>query len=106
MIIAVDAKAGKELVSVEIPAGIDNLHFDSKRNRLYASCGDGAVAVIEKKGDEYVLLAKIETPKKAKTSAYHSGSGRLYVGAPRVEGAEAPQVWSTRLGRRSRQSRP
>jgi DNA-binding beta-propeller fold protein YncE len=92
MIIAVDAKTGKELASVEIPAGIDNLHYDSKRNRLYASCGDGAVAVIEKKGDEYALIAKIETAKKAKTSAYHSGSGRLYVGAPRVQGTEAPQV--------------
>jgi DNA-binding beta-propeller fold protein YncE len=92
MIIAVDAKTGMELTSVVIPAGIDNLHYDSKRNRLYASCGDGAVAVIEKKGDEYALIAKIETPKKAKTSAYHSGSGRLYVGAPRLPGGEAPQV--------------
>jgi DNA-binding beta-propeller fold protein YncE len=92
MIIAMDAKTGKELASVVIPAGIDNLDYDSKRNRLYASCGDGAVAVVEKKGDEYALLAKVETAKKAKTSAYHSGSGRLYVGVPRVEGTEAPEV--------------
>jgi DNA-binding beta-propeller fold protein YncE len=92
MIIVVDAKTGMELDSVVIPAGIDNLHYDSKRNRLYASCGDGAVAVVEKKGDKYALIAKVETPKKAKTSTYHAGSGRLYVGAPRVEGTEAPQV--------------
>ena len=92
MIIVVDAKTGAELASVAIPAGIDNLHFDSKRNRLYASCGDGAVAVVEKKGDMYELTAKVETPKKAKTSIYHSDSGRLYVGAPRLEGTEAPQV--------------
>jgi DNA-binding beta-propeller fold protein YncE len=92
MIITVDAKTGKELTSVAIPPGIDNLHYDNKRNRLYASCGDGAVAVVEKKGDEYALIAKIETAKKAKTSTYHSGSGRLYVGAPRLEGTEAPQV--------------
>jgi len=92
MIIAMDAKTGKELASVEIPAGIDNLHYDSQRNRLYASCGDGAVAVVEKKGDQYVLIAKVETPKKAKTSIYHSGSGRLYIGAPRLEGTEAAQV--------------
>jgi hypothetical protein len=92
MIIAVDAKTGMELASVVIPAGIDNLHYDSKRSRLYASCGDGAVAVVEKKGDKYELIAKVETPKKAKTSVYHSGSGRLYVGVPRVEGTEAPQV--------------
>jgi len=92
MIIVVDAKNGTELASVAIPAGIDNLHYDSKRSRLYASCGEGAVAVVEKKGDKYALIAKVETAKKAKTSIYHSGSGRLYVGAPRVEGTEAPQV--------------
>jgi DNA-binding beta-propeller fold protein YncE len=92
MIIVVDAKTGMEMASVVIPAGIDNLHFDSKRNRLYASCGDGAVAVVEKKGDKYALIAKVETPKKAKTSIYHSDSGRLYVGAPRLEGTEAAQV--------------
>jgi hypothetical protein len=38
------------------------------------------------------VQVKVETAKKAKTSAYHSGSGRLYVGVPRVEGTEAPQV--------------
>jgi sugar lactone lactonase YvrE len=93
MIIAVDVKTGKELASVVIPAGIDNLHYDSKRDRLYASCGDGVVAVVEKKGDGYELIAKVETAKKAKTSAYHSGSGRLYVGVPQVEGTDAPQVF-------------
>ena len=93
MIIAVDAKSGKELASVVIPAGIDNLHYDSKRNRLYASCSEGAVAVVEKKGDKYELIAKVETAMRAKTSVYHSGSGRLYVGVPRVEGTESPQVF-------------
>ena len=48
--------------------------------------------MVEKKGDQYALIAKVETAKKAKTSAYHSGSNRLYVGVPRVEGTEAPQV--------------
>ena len=87
-----DAKTGREEASVAIPAGIDNLHYDRKRERLYASCGDGAVAVVETKGGQCALLAKIETAKKAKTSVYHSGSGRLYVGAPRVEGTETPKV--------------
>jgi DNA-binding beta-propeller fold protein YncE len=74
MILAVDVKTGKELASVAIPAGIDNLHHDSKRNRLYASCGDGAVAVAEKKGDKYELIAKVETPKKANRPPRRSAS--------------------------------
>ena len=92
MVIVVDAKTGREEASVAIPAGIDNLHYDKKRDRLYASCGDGVVAVVGTKGGQYALLAKVETAKKAKTSAYHSGSGRLYVGAPNVEGTEGPSV--------------
>ena len=107
MIIAVDAKNGMELADVVIPAGIDNLHYGSKRNRLYASCGDGAVAAVEKKGDKYELIAKVETATKAKTSAYHSGSGRLYVGVPRVaSAAKPPKSLCTKPGRRSRRSRP
>jgi DNA-binding beta-propeller fold protein YncE len=92
MIIAVDAKTGKELASVEIPAGIDNLHFDGKRNRLYASCGDGFLTVIEKKGDKYEVIAKLEEPKKSKTSIYNGGLGRLYLGVPKQEGKDGPEV--------------
>jgi DNA-binding beta-propeller fold protein YncE len=92
MIIVVDAKTGREMTSVTIPAGIDNLHYDRQRNRLYASCGSGAVVVIERKGDQYELISKVETANKAKTSVYHAGSGRLYVGAPRLEGTEAPHI--------------
>jgi DNA-binding beta-propeller fold protein YncE len=92
MIIAVDAKSGKELANVEIPAGIDNLHFDSKRNRLYASCGDGAVAVVEKKDDKYVVIANVPTPKKSKTSIFNGGLDRLFVAVPKQEGKDGPEV--------------
>jgi hypothetical protein len=93
MIVVVDAKTGKELTSVEIPGGIDNLHWDSKRKRLYASCGDGFLVVIEKKGDKYDLIAKIETPKKSKTSVFSGGLGRLYLGVPHLEGSDiGPEV--------------
>jgi DNA-binding beta-propeller fold protein YncE len=94
MILVVDAKTGKEMANVEIPGGIDNLHFDSKRSRLYASCGDGAgaLAVIEKKGDKYELISKIETAKKAKTSIYNSSLGRLFVGVPKQEGKDGPEI--------------
>src|SRR5262249_56630245 len=68
MIIVVDARTGKELACVAIPGGIDNLHYDRQRNRLYASCGDGAAAVVEKKGDQYALTAQAETPKTPQTS--------------------------------------
>ncbi|MFL5342939.1 MAG: hypothetical protein ACJ8F7_22625 [Gemmataceae bacterium] len=61
---------------------VDDLHFDAKRKRLYASCGDGFLAVIEKTGDKYEVTAKIETAKKAETSAFNGTLGRPCLGAP------------------------
>src|SRR5262249_20173490 len=45
MVIVLDASTGKEIGSVEIPGDIDDLFYDAKRNRLYASCGAGFLAV-------------------------------------------------------------
>lgn len=93
MIVVVDVKSGTELTSVEIPGGIDNLHWDSKRKRLYASCGDGFLAVIEKNGDNYNVIAKITTPKKSKTCAFSGSLGRLYLGVPHLESSDiGPEV--------------
>ena len=90
MVVVLDTKSGEELAAVEIPGGIDDLHYDSKRNRLYASCGDGFLVTVEKKGDGYEVTDKVESPKKAKTSAF--SGGRLYLGVPRQPGKDGPEV--------------
>jgi hypothetical protein len=92
MVVVVDAKSGKELTSVAIPGNVDDLHLDSQRGRLYATCGDGAMAVIEKKGERYEVIAQIETPKRAKTSAFSEMTGRLYLAVPRQPGMDAPEI--------------
>ncbi len=90
MVVVFDEKTGKELASVAIPAGIDDIHFDAKRNRIYASCGDGALCVIGKKGDAYEVIAKIETPKFSRTCAY--ADGKVYLGVPKQEGKDGPEI--------------
>lgn len=90
MVVVFDSKTGKEVASVEIPAGIDDLHFDKKRNRLYASCSDQALVVIEKMGEKYEVIARIPTPKDSRTCAF--SGGKLYLGVPRQENTEAAEV--------------
>jgi hypothetical protein len=90
MVVVFEEKTGKEIASVEIPAGIDDLHFDKQRNRLYASCSDSVLAVIEKRGDKYEVVAKLETPKDSRTCVW--SSGKLYLGVPRQEGKDGPEV--------------
>lgn len=89
-VVVFDAKAGKELYAVEIPAGVDDVHFDAKRNRLYASCSDGNLAVLETKGDKYQVTAKLATPKDSRTCTL--AGGRLYIGVPKQDGADGPEV--------------
>ena len=92
MVVVFDSKSGKELTGIEIPGGIDDLHFDAMRNRLYASCGDSALAVIEKKGDKYELTAKLETPKFSRTCVFSGTTGKLYLGVPKQEGKDGPEI--------------
>jgi hypothetical protein len=90
MVVVFDVMTGREIATVEIPGGIDDLHFDAKRNRLYASCSDSVLAVIEKQGDKYEVVSRLETPKDSRTCVW--ASGKLYLGVPRQEGKDGPEI--------------
>src|SRR5262249_14889678 len=47
MVIVMDTETGKEITSVAVPGDIDDLFFDAKRKKLYASCGEGFLATIK-----------------------------------------------------------
>jgi DNA-binding beta-propeller fold protein YncE len=93
MVVVFDAKTGKELTSIAIPSGVDDLHFDSKRGRLYASCADSVLAVIEKKGDVYEVIARLETPKSSRTCAFSGTVGKLYLAVPKQKDKDGPEIW-------------
>jgi DNA-binding beta-propeller fold protein YncE len=92
-VVVLDLDSGKELTSVPIPEGVDDLFYDAKRKRLYASCADGFVAVIRQlDADRYELAERVSTAKNAKTSLLDSDSGRLFVAVPRQEGKLGPEI--------------
>ncbi len=90
MVVVFETKSGKELTGVEIPAGIDDIHYDAKLKRIYASCGDGALCVIEKKNDKYEVIAKLETPKASRTCMF--AGGKLYLGVPKSKDTDGPEI--------------
>jgi DNA-binding beta-propeller fold protein YncE len=92
MVVVLDTKTGKELTSVAIPGDIDDLLFDAKTGRLFAICGAGAVAVIEKKGDKYEVTSKVETAKSARTATISPAGDRLFLGVPVQDGKGDPEV--------------
>ena len=84
MVVVLDSETGKEITSVAIPKDIDDLHYDAKRKKLYASCGEGFIAVISQASpDKYELAEKIPTIKGAKTSIFSPEASRLYLAVPR-----------------------
>jgi hypothetical protein len=93
MVVVLDGDSGKEITSVEVPKEIDDLFYDVKRKRLYASCGEGYLAVLRQSdADHYEVVEKVATVKQAKTSLFDAESGRLFLAVPRQEGMPGPEI--------------
>jgi DNA-binding beta-propeller fold protein YncE len=91
-VVVLDADSGKELSDAEIPADIDDLFFDAKRKRLYASCGAGELAVLEEGEKGFKTVEKIPTRKLARTCLFDAPSGRLFVILPRTDDKTPPEL--------------
>jgi DNA-binding beta-propeller fold protein YncE len=93
MVVVLDSETGKEITSVAIPKDVDDLHYDAKRKKLYASCGEGFIAVLRQvSADKYELEDKIATVKDAKTSLFVPDANRLYLAVPRQPNQEGPEI--------------
>jgi DNA-binding beta-propeller fold protein YncE len=92
-VVVMDSESGKEITGIDIPGEVDDLSYDAKRKHLYASCGEGFLAVIKQKdADNYEVVEKIATVKGAKTSLFDAETGRLYLAVPRQQGKPGPEI--------------
>jgi DNA-binding beta-propeller fold protein YncE len=100
-LVVMDSDTGKIVATVPIPGDVDDVYFDAKRNRIYASCGEGAIAVIRRiDAGRYEPLATIRTTKGARTSVFHPDAGYLYLSVPRradQTNQEGPEIWVYRV---------
>ncbi len=93
MVVIMDAGSGKEVAKVAIPADSDDVLYDAKRKRIYASCGEGYLAVIKQlDADHYEMLEKIATVKDARTSFFDAETSRLYLAVPRQKDKKGPEI--------------
>jgi hypothetical protein len=92
-----DSDSGKVAARLPIPGDVDDISFDSRRKRIYASCGEGAIAVIRQvDADHYESLGTIPTVFRARTSIFNPESGHLYLAIPRLTERpeqQNPEVW-------------
>lgn len=62
-----DTETGKEVASLAIPNGADDMSYDAASGRIYVACGEGFVAVIQQTdADHYALESKVPSGSKGK----------------------------------------
>jgi DNA-binding beta-propeller fold protein YncE len=94
MIVVMDSETGAEIMGVPIPGDTDDVFYDAKRKRLYASCGEGYLAIIQQQSpDRYEVVEKLPTIKDARTCYFEPETGRLYLAVPRQADKSGPEIW-------------
>lgn len=84
VVVVLDTSSGSEASRLPVCGDTDDLFYDQARRRLYVSCGEGFVDVIDQlDADHYRLHERVSTRAGARTSLYSSESDRLYVAVPR-----------------------
>ena len=89
---AFSARDGESVASVELCGDADDLFVDTKRSRIYVSCGEGFLDVFDARGADYRRLARLPTVRGARTSYYVPSIDRLFL-AVRAASLEPAAVW-------------
>ena len=80
-LVLLDTRTGAVTTSLPTCGDADDVFFDPKRRRLYVSCGEGAVDVMQQDTAGDRLLARIRTQSGARTSLFVPELDRLFVAA-------------------------
>lgn len=86
-----DMQTGTPIAERETCGDVDDVFFDSKRHRVYVTCGEGAIDVFDA-GADYARMARVPTRRGARTSLFMPGLDRLAV-AVRGTDTEPAAVW-------------
>ena len=76
-----DAATGAVAANVETCGDADDVFFDTARQRIYVSCGEGVVDVLQEDGAKPRRIARVPTSSGARTSLFVPELDRLFVGA-------------------------
>lgn len=84
-IVTLDTITGKKITVLPAPSWIDDIAYDARRGRIYASSGLAMVLTYQRLPDgRYRELQRVDTAIMAKTSLYSPELDRLFVSVPRL----------------------
>jgi hypothetical protein len=96
-LLAVSTDDGATIARLGTCGDADDLFVDTKRRRVYITCGDGLVDVVELGSSGYRSIARVPTVSGARTSLLVPELDRLFV-AVRARGSEPAAIWVLRPG--------
>lgn len=82
-IASIDTGSGAIVGKAGVCGDADDISYDTARRRLYASCGDGNVAILEA-GSGLSETSQVPTRKGARTSLFAPVLDRLFLAVPPV----------------------
>jgi hypothetical protein len=91
-LVALDAVSGRVTASLDLCGDSDDLFLDARRHLAYASCGEGAVDVVDRSSGGLARMARVPTTSGARTSLFVPSLDRLFV-AVRASGNQPAAVW-------------
>jgi DNA-binding beta-propeller fold protein YncE len=89
-LVVFDTTTGSPVTNLPISGDTDDLFYDAKLKRIYISCGEGLVDVIEQRdADRYQLRERITTRAGARTSFFSADLNEFYLAVPSREKQES-----------------
>jgi DNA-binding beta-propeller fold protein YncE len=92
ILMALSSQDGHVVAKGETCGDADDVFVDRKRHRVYVSCGQGVVDVLESDEQGYQRPARVPTVPGARTSLFAPELDRLFV-AVRAESNEPAAIW-------------
>ena len=91
-LLALNSRDGSVAARLDTCGDADDIFVDTKRHRIYVTCGAGAIDVIEPRDGQYAHLARVPTAPGSRTGLFVPEFDRLYL-AVRAAGPEAAAIW-------------
>jgi DNA-binding beta-propeller fold protein YncE len=91
-LMAFSGQDGRVMTKVATCGDADDVFVDPKRHRIYVSCGEGVVDVLERADAGYRRLERVPIRSGARTSLFVPQLDRLFV-AVRAQSREPAAIW-------------
>ncbi|MDR3651773.1 MAG: YncE family protein [Paludibacter sp.] len=88
-LVVLNTENGKVVATLPIGKGVDGVSFDPVLKRVYASCGEGFMTVVQEENEnKFSVLENFPTQKGARTITLNSKTHKIYL--PTAEYGEVP----------------